>query len=63
MDAVLIGVVLILGIGATFALGESLTRTQKTQLSSGAIGAAIGLLRDSTLASGGHDGAWGSASP
>lgn len=42
MDAVLIGVVLLLGIGATFALGESLTR-QKTQLSAGAIGAAAGL--------------------
>jgi hypothetical protein len=43
LDAVLIGVVLLLGIGATFALGESLTRTQKTQLSAGAIGAAAGL--------------------
>ena len=43
MDAVLIGVVLLLGIVATFALGESLTRTQKTQLSAGAIGAAAGL--------------------
>ena len=43
MDAVLIGVVLLLGIGATFALGESLTRTQKTQLSAGAVGAAAGL--------------------
>ena len=41
MDAVLIGVVLLLGIGATFALGERLTTTQKTQLSAGA--AAIGL--------------------
>ena len=30
MDAVLIGVVLLLGIGATFALGEWLTTTQKT---------------------------------
>ena len=28
MDAVLIGVVLLLGIGATFALGESLTRAK-----------------------------------
>ena len=43
MDAVLIGVVLLLGIGATFALGESLTRTQKTQLGAGAVGAAAGL--------------------
>ena len=43
MDAVLIAVVLLLGIGATFALGESLTRTQKTQLSAGAVGAAAGL--------------------
>jgi len=43
MDAVLIGVVLLLGIAATFALGENLTRTQKSQLSAGAVGAAIGL--------------------
>ena len=43
MDAVLIGVILLLGIGATFALGERLTNTQKTQLSAGAIGAAAGL--------------------
>ena len=43
MDAVLIVVVLLLGIGATFALGERLTRTQKTQLSAGAIGSAAGL--------------------
>ena len=43
MDAVLIGVVLLLGIGATFALGERLTKTQKTQLSAGAVGAAAGL--------------------
>jgi len=43
MDAVLIGVVLLLGIGATFALGERLTNTQKTQLSAGAVGAAAGL--------------------
>ena len=43
VDVVLIGVVLLLGIGATFAVGESLTRTQKTQLSAGAIGAAAGL--------------------
>ena len=43
MDAVRIGVILLLGIGATFALGESLTRTQKTQLGAGAVGAAAGL--------------------
>ena len=43
VDAVLIGVVLLLGIGATFALGESLTRSQKTQLSACAFGAAAGL--------------------
>ena len=43
MDAVLIGVVLLLGIGATFALGVRLTETQKTQLSAGAVGAAVGL--------------------
>ena len=30
MDAVLIGVVFLLGIGATFALGERLTTTQRT---------------------------------
>jgi len=43
MDAVLIGVVLLLGIGATFALGERLTTTQRNQLSAGTIGAAAGL--------------------
>jgi len=43
MDAVLIVVVLLLGIGATFALGERLTNTQKIQLSAGAVGAAAGL--------------------
>ena len=43
MDAVLIGVVFLLGIGATFALGERLTTTQRTQLSSAAVGAAAGL--------------------
>ena len=44
LDVVLVGAVLLLGIGATFVLGEMLSRTQKTQLSSGAIGAAAGLL-------------------
>ena len=39
----MIGVVLLLGIAATFALGENLSRTQKSQLSAGAVGAAIGL--------------------
>ena len=43
IDAVLIGVVLLLGIGAMFALGENLSKTQKTQLSAGAVGAAAGL--------------------
>ena len=43
MDAVLIGVFLLLGIGATFALGDRLTTTQRNQLSAGAIGAAAGL--------------------
>ena len=43
MDAVLIGVVLLLGIGVTFTLGERLTKNQKTQLSAGAVGAAVGL--------------------
>ena len=44
LDAVVVGSLLLLGIGATFLVGENLNRTQKTQLSSGAIGAAIGLL-------------------
>ena len=44
LDAVVVGALLLLGIGATFLVGENLNRTQKTQLSSGAIGAAIGLL-------------------
>ena len=35
---------MLLGIGAPFLVGENLNRTQKTQLSSGAIGAAVGLL-------------------
>ena len=43
IDAVLIGVVLLLSIGAMFALGENLSKTQKTQLSAGAVGAAAGL--------------------
>ena len=43
IDAVLIGVVLLLGIGGMFALGENLSKTQKTQLSAGAVGAAAGL--------------------
>ena len=43
IDAVLIGVVLLLSIGAMFALGENLSKTQKTQLSAGAVGAAVGL--------------------
>ncbi len=44
LDAVLVGAVLLLGIGATFALGETLSSKKKTQLSSGAIGVAAGLL-------------------
>ena len=43
-DAVVVGALLLLGIGATFLVSENLNRTQKTQLSSGAIGAAAGLL-------------------
>ena len=43
LDAVLVGVVLLLGISATFALGERLTATQRNQLSAGAIGSAAGL--------------------
>ena len=42
--AVVVGALLLLGIGATFLVGESLNKTEKTQLSSGAIGAAVGLL-------------------
>ena len=44
LDAVVVGALLLLGIGATFLVGENLNPRQKTQLSSGAIGAAIGLL-------------------
>ena len=44
LDAVVVGALLLLGIGATFLVGENLNRTQKTHLSSGAIGAAVGLL-------------------
>ena len=44
LDAVVVGALLLLGIGATFLVSENLNRTQKTQLSSGAIGAAVGLL-------------------
>ena len=44
LDAVVVGALLLLGIGATFLVGENLDPKQKTQLSSGAIGAAAGLL-------------------
>ena len=44
LDAVVVGALLLLGIGATFLVGENLNPKQKTQLSSGAIGAAAGLL-------------------
>ena len=44
LDAVVVGALLLLGIGATFLVSDNLNKTQKTQLSSGAIGAAIGLL-------------------
>ena len=44
LDAVVVGALLLLGIGATFLVGENLNKTQKTQLSSGAFGAAVGLL-------------------
>ena len=43
MDAVMIGVVMLLGISATVALGERLNSSQKTQLGAGAVGAAAGL--------------------
>ena len=42
-DAVLVGVVLLLGIGTMLTLGEKLNKNQKIQLSAGAIGAAAGL--------------------
>ena len=44
LDAAVVGALLLLGIGATFLIGENLEQRQKTQLSSGAIGAAVGLL-------------------
>ena len=44
LDAVVVGALLLLGIGATFLVGENLEQRQKIQLSSGAIGAAVGLL-------------------
>jgi len=44
LDAVVVGALLLLGIGATFLIGENLNPRQKTQLSSGAIGSAVGLL-------------------
>ena len=44
LDAVVVGALLLLGIGASFLVGENLNPKQKTQLSSGAIGAAVGLL-------------------
>ena len=44
LDAVVVGALLLLGIGATFLIGENLNPKQKTQLSSGAIGAAAGQL-------------------
>ena len=43
IDAVLIGVVMLLGIAATVAIGERLNSTQKIQLGAGAVGAAAGL--------------------
>jgi len=44
LDAVFVGALLLLGIGATFLIGENLNPKQKAQLSSGAIGSAVGLL-------------------
>ena len=44
LDAVLVGAVLLAAIGLITVLGESLNEKQKTQLSSGAIGGAVGLL-------------------
>ena len=44
LDAVVVGALLLLGISATFLIGDNLNPKQKTQLSSGAMGAAVGLL-------------------
>lgn len=44
LDAVLVGAFLLAGIGLTFWFGEKLSPTQKTQLSAGTIGGAVGLL-------------------
>ena len=44
LDAVLVGAVLLAAIGLITVLGESLNEKQKTQLSSCAIGGAVGLL-------------------
>jgi len=44
LDAVLVGAVLLAAIGFITVVGESLSPKQKTQLSSGAIGGAVGLL-------------------
>ena len=49
IDAVVVGALLLLGIGATFLIGENLNPRQKTQLSSGAIGASAGLLAGYTV--------------
>ena len=45
-DAVVVRALLVLGIGVTFLIGESLNQRQKTQPSSGAIGAAVGFLAE-----------------
>ena len=44
LDAVVIGAVLLASIGLTFWVGEKLSPRQKTQLSAGTIGGAVGLL-------------------
>ena len=44
LDAVLVGAVLLAAIGLITVVGESLNAKQKTQLSAGAIGGAMGLL-------------------
>lgn len=44
LDAVIVGAVLLAAIGLITVVGESLNAKQKTQLSSGAIGGAVGLL-------------------
>ena len=63
LDAVVVGALLLMGIGATFLVGESLNKTEKTQLSSTQVPLVqrLACWWDSTLASGGHDGVMANA--